>query len=82
MRMYWRKVGMVIATRSTNGARMDQLLSCGFAGAYKKVVEKRAATPALTLRIHRDAKHVTIVQSPDPAFVDLWEAAHPAGKTN
>ncbi len=53
-----------------------------FAGAYKKVIEKLAATPAVTLRIHRDAKHVTILQSPDPAFVDLWEAAHPAGKTN
>ena len=53
-----------------------------FEAAYKKVIEKRAVTPALTLRIHRDAKHVTVVQSPDPAFVDLWEAAHPSGKTN
>ena len=53
-----------------------------FAGAYKKVIEKRAATPAPSLRIHRDGKHVTVLHSPDPAFVDLWEAAHVAGKTN
>jgi hypothetical protein len=53
-----------------------------FAAAYKKVVEKRAATPAPSLRIHRDGKHVTILQSPDPAFVDLWEAAHVVGKAN
>ncbi len=53
-----------------------------FAGAYKKVIEKRAATPALTFRIHRDAKHVTVVQSPDPAFVDLWEASHTARKSD
>ena len=49
-----------------------------FAGAYKKVVEKRASTPTPTLRIHRDGKHVTVIQSPDPAFVDLWESAHVA----
>jgi hypothetical protein len=53
-----------------------------FEAAYKKVIEKRAATPALTLRIHRDGKHVTVAQSPDPAFTDLWEGAHVAGKTN
>jgi chorismate mutase len=53
-----------------------------FEAAYKKVIEKRAATPPLTPRIHRDGKHVTILQSLDPAFVDLWEAAHAAGKTN
>jgi hypothetical protein len=53
-----------------------------FAAAYKKVVEKRAATPALIFRIHRDAKHVTIAQSPDPAFIDLWEAGHAAPKGN
>jgi hypothetical protein len=52
-----------------------------FAGAYKKVIEKRAATPALTLRIHRDGKHVTVIQSPDPAFVDLWEASHAVHKS-
>jgi hypothetical protein len=53
-----------------------------FAGAYKKVAEKRAATPAPSLRIHREGKHVTILQSPDPAFVDLWEAAYVASKAN
>jgi hypothetical protein len=53
-----------------------------FAGAYKKVIEKRAATPTLTLRIHHEGKHVTIVQSPEPAFVDLWEVARAAAKTN
>jgi hypothetical protein len=53
-----------------------------FAGAYKKVIEKRATTPPPSLRIHRDGKHVTILQSLDSAFVDLWEAAHVAGKTN
>jgi hypothetical protein len=53
-----------------------------FAGAYKKVIEKRAPTPAVTLHIHHDGKHVTILQSPDTAFVDLWEAAHVAGKAN
>jgi hypothetical protein len=53
-----------------------------FAGAYKKVIEKRTATPAPTLRIHHEGKRVTVIQSPDPSFVDLWEAAHPAGKSN
>lgn len=53
-----------------------------FAGAYKKVIEKRAATPAPSLRIHRDGKHVTVIQSPDPAFVDLWEASHAVRKTD
>jgi hypothetical protein len=53
-----------------------------FAGAYKKVIEKRAATPAPSLRIHREGKHVTVIQSPEPAFVDMWETAHPAGKVN
>jgi chorismate mutase len=53
-----------------------------FAGAYKKVIEKRAAAPIPSLRIHHDGKHVTVIQSPDPAFVDLWDAARVAGKTN
>jgi hypothetical protein len=53
-----------------------------FAGAYKKAIEKRTATPTPSLRIHRDGKHVTVVQSPDPAFVDLWEAAHAPTKAN
>jgi hypothetical protein len=53
-----------------------------FEAAYKKVVEKRAVTPAPGLRIHREGKHVTIVQSPDLAFMDLWEAGHAAPKGN
>src|ERR1039457_6960602 len=47
-----------------------------FEAGYKKIVEKRPATPPTSLRTHRDGKHVTIVQSPDPAFVDLWDSAH------
>ncbi|HXI83111.1 MAG TPA: hypothetical protein VNL17_03360 [Verrucomicrobiae bacterium] len=53
-----------------------------FAAAYKKVIEKRTATPAPTLRIHREGKHITVIQSPDPAFVDLWEASHAVRKAN
>jgi hypothetical protein len=53
-----------------------------FEAAYKKVIEKRAATPASSLRIHRDGKHVTVIQSPDPAFVDLWESGHAERKSN
>src|SRR5882724_368013 len=51
-----------------------------FEAAYKKVIEKRPATPATNLRIHRDGKHVTVIQSPDPAFIDLWEASHAVRK--
>ena len=53
-----------------------------FEAAYKKVVEKRAATPAPSLRVHRDGKHVTILQSPDPAFLDLWETNHAVRKAD
>jgi predicted GIY-YIG superfamily endonuclease len=75
--------------RGTNGptalvwatAWEDEQQAGEFEDAYKKVVAKRGVALA-SLHTHRDGKHVTIVQSPDAAFLDLWEAAHPARKTN
>jgi hypothetical protein len=53
-----------------------------FEDAYKKVAEKRVGFVAANLRIHRDGRHVTVVQSPDATFLDLWEASHVARKVN
>jgi hypothetical protein len=53
-----------------------------FGDAYKKAAEKRVGSVAATLRIHRDGRHVTVVQSPDATFLDLWEASHVARKVN
>lgn len=51
-----------------------------FEDAYKKVAEKRVGLVAANLRIHRDSRHVTVVQSPDTTFLGLWEASHVARK--
>jgi hypothetical protein len=53
-----------------------------FADAYKKVEDARGGPFAANLHIHRDGKHVTIVQSSEPSFLDLWESSHEARKTN
>ncbi|HTS19441.1 MAG TPA: hypothetical protein VMP11_17830 [Verrucomicrobiae bacterium] len=53
-----------------------------FADAYKKVEAARGGPFAANLRIRREGKHVTIVQSSEPSFIELWESAHEARKTN
>lgn len=53
-----------------------------FVDAYKKAEAARGGPFAANLRIHRDGKHVTIVQSSEPSFLDLWESSHDAHKTN
>ena len=53
-----------------------------FETAYKTVIAKRGATPALNLRTRREGKHVTIVQSADPGFADVWDASHAVRKAN
>lgn len=75
--------------RGTNGptalvwetAWEDEQQAGEFEDAYKKVVEKRGG-PVVSLHTYRDGKHVTIVQSPDAAFLDLWAAVHLARKAN
>ncbi|HVM59537.1 MAG TPA: hypothetical protein VMV72_01615 [Verrucomicrobiae bacterium] len=76
--------------RGTNGptalvwatAWDDEQRAGEFADAYKKTEQARGGPFAANLRIHRDGKHVTIVQSSDPSFIDLWESSHEARKTN
>jgi hypothetical protein len=53
-----------------------------FADAYKKVEAQRGGPFAVNLRIHRDGKHVTIVQSSDPSFLQLWESSHQARQSS
>lgn len=55
-----------------------------FEDAYKKVVEKRGgpAPSGASLHLHRDGKHVTVLQSTDATFIDVWEAGRVARKTN
>jgi hypothetical protein len=53
-----------------------------FEEAYRKAVEKRVGSVAATLHIHRDGRHVTVVQSPDATFLDLWGTSHAAHKAN
>jgi outer membrane murein-binding lipoprotein Lpp len=85
----WNGDRYQVYERGTNGptalvwatAWEDEQQAGEFEGAYKKVIEKRGS-PVASLHIHRDGKHVTIVQSPDAAFLDSWEAAHPTRKTN
>ncbi len=60
----------------------DEQRAGEFADAYKKTQEARGGSFAANLHIHRDGKHVTIVQSSDPSFIDLWEPSHEARKTN
>ncbi len=60
----------------------DEQQAGEFADAYKKVEDARGGAFAANLRIHRDGKHVTIVQSSEPSFLDLWESSHDAHKTN
>ena len=43
---------------------------------------KRGRSVRGSLHIHRDGKHVTIVQSSEPSFLDLWESGHAAHKSN
>jgi hypothetical protein len=49
-----------------------------FEDAYKKAAEKRVGFVAANLHVRRDGRHVTIVQSTDATFLDLWEASHVA----
>ncbi|MGA2603273.1 MAG: hypothetical protein ABSG14_03510 [Verrucomicrobiia bacterium] len=58
----------------------DEQQAGEFADAYKKAEEARGGPFAANLRIHRDGKHVTIVQSSEPSFLDLWESSHEARK--
>jgi hypothetical protein len=60
----------------------DEQQAGEFADAYKKAQEQRGGAFAANLHIHRDGKHVTVVQSSDPSFLDLWESSHEARKTN
>ena len=84
----WNGDRYQVYERGTNGptavvwatAWEDEQEAGDFEGAYKKVVEKRGS-PAANLRTHHDGKHVTIVQSPDAAFFDLWTATHAASGT-
>jgi hypothetical protein len=81
----WNGDRYQVYERGTNGptafvwatAWEDEQQAGEFEDAYKKVVEKRGG-PAVSLRTHRDGKHVTIVQSADAAFFDLWAATHSA----
>jgi hypothetical protein len=59
----------------------DEQQAGEFADAYKKAEEARGGVFAANLRIHRDGKHVMIVQSSEPSFLDLWESSHEARKT-
>jgi hypothetical protein len=85
----WNGDRYQVYERGTNGptalvwatAWEDEQQAGEFEDAYKKAVAKRGVAVA-SVHIHRDGKHVTIVQSPDAAFFDLWEAAHPGRKTN
>jgi hypothetical protein len=58
----------------------DEQQAGEFADAYKKAEEQRGGPFAANLRIHRDGKHVTIVQSSEPSFLDLWESGQAARK--
>jgi hypothetical protein len=60
----------------------DEQQAGEFADAYKKAQEQRGGAFAANLRIHRDGKHVTVVQSSESSFLDLWESSHDAHKTN
>ncbi|MGH9594478.1 MAG: hypothetical protein ACRD5L_15410 [Bryobacteraceae bacterium] len=81
----WNGDRYQVYERGTNGptavvwatAWDDDQQAGEFEAAYKKVIEKRG-DPAASLHSHRDGKHVTIVQSPDAAFFDLWQATHAA----
>jgi len=53
-----------------------------FADAYKKVAAQRGGPFAVNLRIFREGKHVTIVQSSDPSFLQLWESSHQARQSS
>ena len=85
----WNGDRYQVYERGTNGptalvwatAWEDEQQAGEFEDAYKKAVAKRGVAVA-GLHTHRDGKRVSIVQSPDAAFFDLWEAAHPARKTN
>jgi hypothetical protein len=82
----WNGDRYQVYERGTNGptavvwatAWEDDQQAGEFEDAYKKVVEKRGS-PAANLHTHRDGKHVTIVQSPDAAFFDLWQATRASG---
>jgi len=88
----WNGDRYQVYERGTNGptafvcttAWEDEQQAGEFEQAYKKVVEKRnsAAALALSLRIHRDGKHVTLAQSSDASFLGLWEADHGTRKSN
>ncbi len=81
----WNGDRYQVYERGTNGptalvwatAWEDDSQAGDFESAYKKVVAKRGV-PVASLHIHRDGKHVNIVQSPDAAFFDLWAATHAA----
>jgi hypothetical protein len=60
----------------------DEQQAGEFVDAFKKVEEARGGPFVANLRIHRDGKHVTIVQSSEPSFIDLWESSHEARKNN
>ena len=75
--------------RGTNGptalvwtsAWEDEGQAGEFADAYKKVAEKRGIAMA-GVKIRREGKRVTVVQSADAGFLDLWAAAQTARKNN
>lgn len=56
----------------------DEQQAAEFEQAYQNTVEKRGDPVDASLRIRRDGRRVTILQSADRAFIDGWEASHVA----
>ena len=79
----WNGDRYAVYERGTNGptalvwqsAWEDDQQAGEFAAAYKKTIDKRGGPVASNLHIHRDGKHVTVLQSSDSGFADAWNAA-------